>query len=192
MLDILLEALVELFGGKKPQAPVRRRTRRAEPQGDRPRSAPGAPSARTNAPAASENRGWPDAAPDGSFGRDVAEDAAPGETMTLETLVRRMIGVEEQERTPPPRPARPRQEQRPKSRGQRTGKPRPQPAKPKPVVPALLETRQGAGVPATSASPAKREEGTGLEFVAALRGNPEAARKAFVYSEIFGRPLGDR
>lgn len=30
------------------------------------------------------------------------------------------------------------------------------------------------------------------EFIAKLRSNPSAAREAFVYSEIFGRPLGER
>lgn len=32
----------------------------------------------------------------------------------------------------------------------------------------------------------------GLDFVAKLRSNPAAAREAFVFSEIFGKPLGER
>ncbi len=58
--------------------------------------------------------------------------------------------------------------------------------------------RSAAAVRAVAVSPAPEAEAPPRPaaripaFVDALRGNPDAARQALVYAEIFGPPLADR
>ncbi len=110
-------------------------------------------------------------------------DAAPRQTTVLEDMVRKMTGLDEA--PPPRRNARTRVAARP---------PVPKPAmiQPAPRRPEPLPVPSRPVVPQAPRLSAGRPSGAGLEYAARLRNNPEAARDAFVFSEIFGRPLGDR
>ncbi len=88
-----------------------------------------------------------------------------------------------------PQPAQP--NPGPGRRQQREGKPaRKASARKAPETlsaPALTAAAEALPEPAPAATqPAQ------FDFIAALRSNPDAARQAFVYSEIFGKPLADR
>lgn len=173
MLDIIL-ALIELITGEKQKQPPPRRNRQAHPQG-RPQQQSGDPFRREQTPAA--NAGQPQE-----------------EALSIEDVIRRLTGQQEEEAEPaPPPPQRrrppPATRQQP-GRGQRPQQVRSRPAPAAPAKPAAVPvtTRGEQTQPARNAA----ERSTASDFVAELRNDPNAARRAFIYSEIFGKPLADR
>lgn len=169
MLDILAEALIELFSpNKQKQPPPRRR-------------APAAPP--------SEEGGWPESSVDERRAMEREEESESRRTMTLQDMVRQMAGMDE---APPPRPTRQRPPQR---RREQSAQRKPAPQQP----PAQVQAPRPASAAAKPAPDATQKpttrrgtQSSGLDFVARLKSNPDAAREAFVYSEIFGKPLGER
>ena len=186
MLDILAEALIELLGGKKNAPPAR--TRRS------------GPTARDGVPAPSS------ADP---FRKDPEPEPPPPQqrTMTLEDLVRKISGMDEVEEDTvdedefmPSYP--PVYEQPVQSRAADQKLAEEQLTRRRALAEQMRRDRElaeaGAKRAALAASSdiaqrsAASTDSNGLDFVSRIKANPAAAREAFVFSEIFGRPLGDR
>jgi hypothetical protein len=108
---------------------------------------------------------------------------------SLEDMIRKMAGAEE---APPPQ-----QQPQPKRGAGRAQQPR---ERSRADVPASARAAMSAPRPMAvsdvASVPAQERARAGADALAALRAelrsDPGAARRAFVYSEIFGRPLGDR
>ncbi len=192
MWEMLIEALKELFDPTPNRPPPRRRA-----------SQSGAP---TGTPV---YRGEPDQRP-----------SSPPTEVTVEDVFRRLLtGEDEAAREArhrdregttraetPGRPVQDRTARQSARRSARQGRGQAVPAGAS--VPAAPQRRQAATAKPLSfqetIARAERQDAVfreeqdagkgmyGLEFVRKLRANPEAAREAFVYSEIFGRPLSER
>ncbi len=201
MFDLLMEALKELFD------PRPRDQRNAQGQ-ENPKPA------RPNRP----RRQAVDTFGGSTLEVEVDQPAYPGQppgrpaerTYTLEDIVKKLVGFEDwdepaaaRQKTAPPSapPSRPEPPQRPRRQGQNRPKPPQQAAPKKPArteeTPAMAELDkyadgQDLGRLAPLDASANGRSDHGLDFVEALRDNPHAVRDAFVYSVIFGRPIGER
>lgn len=114
---------------------------------------------------------------------------------SLEDMLRKMMGVEEAE-TPAPAPkpqARVAPTPRRTNSVRKTAAPAQRSVQPAPA-PEPVQNRPALAPAFATASPAPGESSSApvRDFLDALRTNPDAARQAFVYSEIFGAPLADR
>lgn len=166
MLDVLAELLIELFQGKDPK-----------------KKAAGQP-ARRPAPPPRQND-WPARSADDPYAQDHPSDQQAASGGGIEDILRRMhemasMGGPDAPVLDP-------------------GFEAPPPVEEFPVAPPPVKTytpgptpRKTPAIPLHDVQTVQKKTGSDLEFVAALRNNPEAARQAFVYSEIFGRPLGER
>lgn len=155
MLDILVEALAELLGGK----PQRGRTRRPDGTGSRT----AAPHAENANPFQRRNDAEPET-----------------RVVTLDDILRNALGLEKEQ--PPPKRVPARKSRRDKSGREKEAAreiPAPPPAPPEPP-------------PAPEPPPQPTRGESAFDLAARLRDDPQAAREAFIYSEIFGRPVGDR
>lgn len=129
----------------------------------------------------------PPAEGSGTFQRDPEEEEDVKENgFSLEDIMRKMMGIDE----PKKKPASQRQAYNKAERGLTRTRPREEPAPVEMVAAPPPPPRQTPPPPPEPAP--KHEAPTTVDYAAKLRANPESAREAFVFSEIFGRPLGDR
>lgn len=178
MLEMLLEALAEIFGIETRPPQKRRR------EGDG-RDAPRRSSARRT-PAREEA---------GPAARTPAEPE--DEVLTLGELFGKFFGMETtgKKRPPPPEdePAEPEVPAPPppaRAAGRRGGR-KSRPAGDGTIAAAPVYAPPPPVRPSAPASDAEPET-PASQLAARLRGNPDAAREAFIYAEIFGRPVGER
>lgn len=193
MLDVLAELLIELFQGKDPKKTAQQK----RPQNRPP---PATPQRADN---------WPQPSADDPYVKDHPSDAQnPGQTpglMSVEDLMRQMYEKARQggadapvldpdfHKSPPPAPRRkpPPQAQR-RVRTPKPARPEPEPAREEPLAAPAPVPAVPPGPRTVDVRPAADPAVSGPDFAARLRNNPDAAREAFVFSEIFGRPLGER
>ncbi len=192
MFDLLIEALKELFDPRPPG------------QGNQPRpNRPRRQAVDTFGGGVMDVEADPSSYP-------AHPSAQPAErTYTLEDIVKKLVGIEDWDEAkesrpaaPPAEPPRPKEPPpRPRPQGQSRPKPKksavPKRAALSEETPALAELEKFAGnqdlghlAPLNGAENGRSDHS--LDFVGALRDNPNAARDAFVYSVIFGRPIGER
>ncbi len=197
MLDMILDALQELFN---PQPREQRNT--AGQNRPRPRKQV------VDTFGGQTVRADPD---DPAYPSQSSREPAPPvrRTLTLEDIVRKLAGVDDWDDTANQGPARPAEQRPPREEAP--------PPRRRPQTPAKAKTRAAPAVrPARhEETPAQEEldkfrneqnlgslaplDASGnanadhsLDFVAHLRENPQAARDAFVYSVVFGRPIGEQ
>lgn len=128
----------------------------------------------------------PPAEGSGTFQRDPEEEEEAKENgFSLEDIMRKMMGIDEPKKKPAPQ----RQTYNKAERGSTRTRPREEPAPVEMVAVPPPPPRQP--MPPPEPTP-KQVTPPAVDYAAKLRANPESAREAFVFSEIFGRPLGDR
>lgn len=193
MLDILAELLIDLLQGKD----QKKKTQGGAGQPRNPASQP-----------AQRAGGWPEQSKDDPYIKDHPSDLEASGEGSIADIMRRMHEMATKGGAdapvlvpgydkPPPEAARPQPARR--------AKPKPQPAKN--YTPGPTATKNVPSAPPTPPEPAPAQTQMqtqplwqpvakpASEFAGIaekLRNNPNAAREAFVYSEIFGRPLGER
>lgn len=127
----------------------------------------------------------PPAEGSGTFQRDPEEEEAKENGFSLEDIMRKMMGIDEPKKKPAPQ----RQTYNKAERGSTRTRPREEPAPVEIVAVPPPPPRQPTPPPEPTP---KQVTPPAVDYAAKLRANPESAREAFVFSEIFGRPLGDR
>lgn len=178
MLDILAEFIIDLIQGrdqKKTQAQRQQKSTQPRPSSYPPQPGQGH---------------WPERSASDPYVQDHPSDIESERSLTIDEVMRRMKekaargGGDAPVLDPQFHPRRP-----DASRPVPVAPPRPQP--PRTYAPT-------AGKMMTLASRQTEEEvhtsgkKQSPDFATRLRNNPAAARDAFVFSEIFGRPLGER
>lgn len=169
MLEMLLEALAEILG-LETRPPQQRRQTGSDSGTAGQRSA----QRRDAAPRTTMQR-------EDQYGERTPSHGIPD----IGEMVRRVMGLDEQEETapPPPEPEKPRrQRQAPAPRMESR---RIEAATPTTYAPPRALPVEKAAAPSKPRSPA-------AQTASRLRANPAAAREAFIYAEIFGPPLADR
>lgn len=212
MLDVLAELIIDLVQGKKNKKNQQTGQQRPAAPGQRPaQQQPGqqhwpAPSAddpyRKIHPSDAGTPGGPAAAPEEGSIADIMRrmfetaqrggadapvlvpgyDKPPGERAPRPATPSRRVG---------PRVAE-RQERQQARKQPQPAAPAQQPQKPAALPAERVREMRQEQAKAEAAAAAPKTEKSPLDFVAELRNNPDAARKAFVYAEVFGRPLGER
>lgn len=169
MLEMLLEALAEILGLETRPPQQRRRTGSGDSGTAGQRSA----QRREAEPRTVVQR-------DDQYGEQASGHGIPD----IGEMVRRVMGLDElEESAPPPEPEKPKRQRQAQA-------PRVESRRLEAVTPTTYALPRA--LPVEKAVAPSKPRNPAAQTAARLRANPEAAREAFIYAEIFGPPLADR